>query len=103
MSKVEKLAAAAATLSDNQIDTLISIAEAMKEQPFYYQAPPEALGALDLGLNEIAAGKTLPGEQVLERAWDDEIRSRLSALERGEVELSDAAAVLEEAKAALRK
>lgn len=67
MTKVEKLAAAAEALSDDQIDALISVAQAMKDRPFYYRAPPEALAAMDRGLAEAAAGKSISGDDVLAR------------------------------------
>lgn len=67
MTKVDQLAAAAEALSDDQLDALIDIAKGMKDKPFYYTAPPEALALLDRGLAEIAAGQTIPGEEVFAR------------------------------------
>ncbi len=64
MTKVDQLTAAAETLSDDQLDALIDIARGMKDRPFYYAAPPEALALLDRGLAEIEAGRTISGEEV---------------------------------------
>lgn len=67
MTKADQLAAAAESLSDEQLDALIGIAKDMKDKPFYYSAPPEALALLDQGLAEIAAGQTISGEDVFAR------------------------------------
>lgn len=67
MTKVDQLAAAAESLSDQQLDVLIDITRAMKDEPFYYSAPPEALALLDQGLAEIAAGQTIAGDEVMGR------------------------------------
>ncbi len=75
MTKIEQLHAAAQSLSDEQLEALVSIAKTMTSRPFYTSAPSEALAALDQGLAEIREGHSIPGGAVFEG-----IDQRLKAL-----------------------
>jgi len=67
MTKTEQLTAAAAQLSEEQIDALLLFAQSMTEEPFYDRAPPEALASLEHGLEQIARGETLSLDEVSKR------------------------------------
>jgi hypothetical protein len=67
MTKLEKLQAAAAALSDEQVDALISLAHSMKSRPFYEVAPKEALYSIDRGLDQLARGETVTLDELSQR------------------------------------
>jgi predicted transcriptional regulator len=73
--KTEQIVREAASLTDEQQAAALDFIQAMKREPFYYSAPPEAVAALDKGLAEIAAGETVDGEDVFAA-----IDNRLKAL-----------------------
>ena len=67
MTKIEELASTASNLAPEQIEALLQLARSMRGPAIYYSAPAEVLAALDRGLAEIAAGKTVDGVDVLDR------------------------------------
>lgn len=67
MTKIEELASTASNLAPEQIEALLQLARSMRGPAIYYAAPAEVLAALDRGLAEIAAGKTVDGTAVLDR------------------------------------
>jgi hypothetical protein len=67
MTKAEQLAAVAKRLSEEQIDTLLDLAQSMADGPFYDKAPPEALKSLDRGLEQIARGETVSLDELARR------------------------------------
>ena len=67
MTKIEKLAQTAATLSDEHIDGLIAYAAYLAGQPLYYVAPPEVLASIDRGLAQYARNDTVSAATVFDR------------------------------------
>jgi predicted transcriptional regulator len=67
MTKAEQLTAVAEKLSDEQVDALLSFARSMADEPFYDQAPPDALASLERGLQQVARGETVSLEELSER------------------------------------
>jgi predicted transcriptional regulator len=67
MTRFEKLQDAAESLSDEQVDALISLARSMKNKPFYDQAPTEALQSIDRGLAQIECGQTVTLNELSHR------------------------------------
>jgi hypothetical protein len=67
MTKIEQLAAVAAQLSEDQIDALLTFACAMKHEPFFDKAPPEALASLERGLQQVARGETVSLDELAQR------------------------------------
>lgn len=74
MTRTEQIVREAAALSEDQQDAALDFIRALKRDPYYHSASPEALAALDRGLAEIAAGQTIAGEDVF-----DSIDRRLKA------------------------
>ena len=74
MTKIEQLQAAVQSLSEEQVEALISFARSMKGKPFYDSALPEALASIDRGLAQIARGDTVSLEE-LSRRLDDAAKS----------------------------
>ena len=70
MTKTEQLTAVAARLSEEQVDALLSFAQAMADEPFYEKAPPEALASLERGLEQIARGETVSLDELSHRLAD---------------------------------
>ena len=67
MSRKDQIAHEAAALSQDQQEATLAFMRALKRNPFFGSAPPEALQALDRGLAEIVAGEVVPGPAVFER------------------------------------
>jgi predicted transcriptional regulator len=67
MTRIEKLQAAAAALSDDQIDALISLARSMMSKPFYDEASPDALRSIERGLDQVARGETVTLDELADR------------------------------------
>ena len=67
MNKIEELTSTAAKLAPEQIEALLQLARSMHGPAAFYSAPADVLAALDRGLAEIAAGKTVDGNDVLDR------------------------------------
>lgn len=67
MTQLEKLQAAAKSLSDSQIEALIDFAESMQGKSFYETAPPEAIASLERGLAQIDAAQTVSLEELTAR------------------------------------
>ena len=67
MTKAEQLTRAASTLTDDQFDGLIALAEHLAKEPFYNSAPDHVLAAIDRGIAEAEAGLGVAGQQVFER------------------------------------
>lgn len=67
MTKIDQLARAAATLSDDHIDGLIAYAAYLAGRPLYHVAPPEVLASIDRGLAQHARGDTAPATTVFDR------------------------------------
>lgn len=67
MTKIEQLNAVAQALNDEQVDALISFAQALRDEPFYDRAPPEALASIERGLAQIARGEMAPLEELARR------------------------------------
>ena len=67
MDQTLALADAASKLSDEQVGTLIDLARAMSERPFYERAPPAALASLEQGLAEFHRGETVSLGELAER------------------------------------
>ena len=59
MSKVEKLQKAAESLSDDQVEALISFAQSMRDKAFYDSAPADALASIERGLAQVGRGETI--------------------------------------------
>lgn len=64
MTKLEKLQAAAVSLSDSQIEALIDFAKSMQGKSFYETAPPEAIASLERGLAQIETGQTFSLDEL---------------------------------------
>ena len=67
MTRIEKLQAAAADLSDDQFDALISLARSMTSKPFYDEAPPAVLRSIERGLEQVARGETVTLDELADR------------------------------------
>jgi hypothetical protein len=67
MTKLDILNNTARALTNEQLETLIAVAQSMGRQPFISAAPLEALAALDKGLTEIANGSTVGGREVFDK------------------------------------
>jgi hypothetical protein len=67
MTRIEKLQAAAAPLSDDQIDALVSLARSVTSKTFYDQAPPDALRSIERGLDQVARGETVTFDELADR------------------------------------
>jgi hypothetical protein len=67
MTKTEQLTVVAGRLSEDQIDALLSFAQSMADEPFYEEAPPEALASLERGLEQIARGETVSLDELSKR------------------------------------
>jgi hypothetical protein len=67
MTKTEQLTAVAAQLSEEQVEALLSFAQSMAGEPFFENAPPEALASLERGLEQIARGETMSLDALSKR------------------------------------
>ena len=67
MTKAEQLKVVVRRLSEEQIDALLSFARAMTEEPFYNNAPPEALASLQRGLEQTVRGETVSLDELSKR------------------------------------
>ena len=70
MTKIEQIAREAQALSDFQQEAALEFIRAMKREPFFYSAPPEARVSVARGLGEIDRDETI---------GFDEAECRLSA------------------------
>lgn len=73
MTKIEQIAREAAALSEYQLEAALEFIRAMKSEPFYFSAPPEARASIERGFAEIGRGETVSL---------DEVERRLSAAAR---------------------
>jgi len=67
MTKAEQLTAVAERLSEEQIDALLAFARSMTEDPFFENAPPEALESLRRGLEQVDRGETVSLDEISKR------------------------------------
>jgi predicted transcriptional regulator len=75
MTRAEQISREAAALTGDQQEAALEFIRALKRDAFYYTAPPGALTALDHGLSEIAAGRTVGSEEVFARI-DEKLKAR---------------------------
>jgi len=67
MGKMDQLTAAAQALPDEQLEALIAYAHYLSAEPLYYSAPPEVLESIERGLQQSAAGQSVPAEEAFAR------------------------------------
>jgi|ABSP01.1.fsa_nt_gi hypothetical protein len=71
MTKIEQISQEAAALSDYQLEAALEFIRGMKQDPFFYAAPPEALASIERGREQLARGEQIELEELsrrLERA-----------------------------------
>ncbi len=64
MTRTEQLTDIADALTDEQFNGLLSFARSLRSEPYYETASIEALGSLDRGLADAAAGRVIAAEDV---------------------------------------
>ncbi len=75
MTKTEQLTRIAETLSEDQVEGLLSFASYLSSDPFYATASDEALASIERGLSDIDAGKVRSAADVFGRI-DTKIAAR---------------------------
>ena len=67
MTKIEQITREAQALSEFQQEAALEFIRAMKDQAFFYSAPPEAHASIVRGLAEADSGTTMGFEEVERR------------------------------------
>lgn len=67
MTKVEQISREAEALSDYQLEAALEFIRAMKCDPFFFDAPPEALASIERGREQLSRGETISLDELSQR------------------------------------